>query len=135
MTSGEFVNITNRLEKYYDKEYNVEQKKIMFDTLKEWSAQQYAYAVKYCLENSKYLPRIADLKQALADYKPNYKNEDNNFEYVDCIRCNKKGLIQYFRKIEGNRYEYMALCNCNNGKYLKQTEYRFLPFIDEINKI
>lgn len=135
MTGSEFINLTSKLENYFGKEYTTEQRKIMYDILKDWSIQKYGQAVKYCLENCKYLPKIADFKQASTDYKPNYNNKNDNFEYVDCAKCKRRGLISYFKKWEDNRYEYVALCTCENGQHLKETEYRFLPFINEINRI
>ena len=136
MTGSEFINLTSKLENYFDKEYTTEQRKIMYNTLKNWSIQKYEQAVKYCIENCKYLPRIADFKQALTDYRPDYNNnKDDGFDYVNCDKCNKTGLVSYFKIWGNNKYEYIALCTCENGKHLKKTEYKSFPFVNEINKI
>ena len=130
MTAQEFINVTSRAETYYGKEYTNDQKKIMYDMLKTWTLKDYAKAITYCIENCKYLPKIADLKQFKADYKPNYKPEQDNFNYIDCKKCNK-GFISYYKPFEKYKYEYIALCTCENGQERKRQGCQY-NFITEI---
>lgn len=132
MNLQEFIQVTARAEKYYDKEYTNEQKKIMYDILKNWTVQEYSKAITYCIENCKYLPKIADIKQIKVDYKPNYTQEQDNFEYVKCEKCKNTGFIRYYKKLDQYTYEYVALCTCENGKHYKQNGYGILKFIPEI---
>ena len=67
MNNTEFVQATSRMERYYGKEYTTDQLKIMFDFLKGWNVEKYIKAINYCLRNSKYLPKIADLASANTD--------------------------------------------------------------------
>lgn len=134
MEINEFIKANSRLEQYYDKEYSEEQRKIMFDRLKNISVKDYIKAINICLEKCKFLPKIADIKSALAE--PNYATQNSQkIEFVKCDKCNN-GFVKYYKKIDNNtvpmEYEYIALCTCENG--LKQKEingYKF-SFINEV---
>lgn len=134
MTQSEFVEATSRLERYYDKEYSNEQLKIMYDFLKVWNKEKYIKAINYCLQNNKYLPKIADLTGAninIAKVK-----EDKRINFVKCNRCNGEGFIKYFREVKnGNniiKYEYIALCTCENAKKQKEINKYNLPTLAEV---
>lgn len=134
MTQSEFVEATSRLEKYYDKEYSNEQLKIMYDFLKDWNKEKYIKAINYCLQNNKYLPKIADLTGAninIAKVK-----EDKIINFVKCDRCNGEGFVKYFKEIKnGNdtlKYEYIALCTCENAKKQKEINKYNLPTLAEV---
>ena len=130
MTIEEFVKATNRLESYYGKEYTIEQRKIMYNLLKDWSIQDYIKGVTYCIENCKYLPKVADFKQMKADYKPNYTQQTDDFNYINCKKCTK-GFVRYYKQFENYKYEYIALCTCENGQERKKQGYQY-KFITEI---
>ena len=53
MTNGEFIEATSRLEKYYEKEFSIEQQRIMFEELREVSVEKYKKAITYCIRNNK----------------------------------------------------------------------------------
>lgn len=134
MTQSEFVEATSRLERYYDKEYSNEQLKIMYDFLKDWNKEKYIKAINYCLQNNKYLPKIADLTGAninIAKVK-----EDKRISFVKCDRCNGEGFIKYFKEVKnGNdtlKYEYIALCICENAKKQKEINKYNLPTLVEV---
>lgn len=129
MTGGEFINATSRLETYFGKEYTDEQRKIMFEILKDWSIEKYKKAVKYCLENCKYLPKIVDFKTMDINTRPDIR-EQNKIEFTECKKC-CQGFISYKRKYEKFNYEYIALCTCENGQKQKLNGYIF-PTIAEL---
>ncbi len=122
MTEAEFVKATNRLERYYDKDYTMEQIKIMFEMLKEMSIEKYNKAINHCIRNCKYIPKIADLTNADINTVKIENAEKINF--IKCNKCNGEGFIKYFKNIkDGNRilkYEYVALCTCENAKKQKE---------------
>lgn len=134
MEIKEFINGLDRLQKYYDKEYTEEQRKIMFSRLKDMSINEYNRAINLAIDKCKYLPKIADIKGVLVE--PN--NPVTNKPEINFIQCNKcdKGFIQYFKDIkDGERilkYSYVALCNCENGKKQKEINGYNLPFIAEV---
>jgi hypothetical protein len=130
LTIEEFVKATNRLESYYGKEYTIEQRKIMYNLLKDWSIQDYIKGVTYCIENCKYLPKVADFKQMKADYKPNYTQQTDDFNYINCKKCTK-GFVRYYKQFENYKCEYIALCTCENGRERKKQGYQY-KFITEI---
>ena len=119
MVINEFVEATNRLEKYFNKEYTSDQRAIMFDTLKQLSLAEYNRAVNYCIGNCKYLPKIADLKEGMAQIDHVQNREE--IQFIKCDKCND-GFVRYFKNIKAGGkiipYEFLALCTCENG--LKQ---------------
>ena len=134
MTNAEFVQVTGRLENYFDKKYTTEQLKEMFYMLKEWSSEKYTKAVKYCICNCKYLPKIVDLTNADISTVKTQSNKD--IDFVKCNKCNGEGFIKYFKeKNDGNRvlkYEYIALCTCQNSEKQRQINKYNLPTLAEL---
>ena len=119
MTNAEFVQATSRLENYFDKEYKQE---------------QYTKAVKYCIRNCKYLPKLADITSADISIVKTQSSKDINF--VKCDKCNGEGFIKYFRqKRDGDRvlkYEYIALCTCENAEKQRKINGYNLPTLAEL---
>lgn len=122
MTNAEFIQATARLEKYFDKEYKTEQLKEMFYAMQDWNLERYTRTVNYCIRNNKFLPKIADMLNT--DIGNVNTSRTQEIITVPCKRCNGSGLIKYFKKLEdGPRtltYEFIALCNCENGKQQKE---------------
>lgn len=137
MEINEFINATNRIEKYYDKEYTEEQRKIMYERLKDISIKEYNRAINNIFETNKYLPKLVDFRNALA--QPIQRTEEEfKIDFVKCNLCNGEGFVKYF-KIENNgdkpiRYEYVALCTCQNGIKQKEINGWNLPSIKQIEK-
>lgn len=134
MEINEFIQATNKLEKYYDKEYTEEQRKIMFDRLKDLSIKEYNRAINNVIDKCKFLPKISDIKQGLTENNNQVTNQPE-INFVKCEKCNE-GFVRYFREISGGtrklKYEYVALCDCENGKKQKEINGYDIPFINEI---
>ncbi len=135
MTNQEFVQATSRIEKYFEKEYTTDQLREMFEAVKRWDINKYAKAVTNCIRNCKYMPKIIDLLNA----EPVEKQEKQEIDFVKCDKCNSTGFIKYFVKEKNGdgfiNYEYLALCNCENGMNQRKINgYRF-PFASELNLI
>ena len=115
MEISEFINITNRIEKYYGKEYSNEQRKIMFEELGDMSIERLQQSVKSCIRSCKYMPKIADIIQASSEIKIFEKKR----EYTPCKMCDGVGFIKYYKILQENDYEYefMCKCTCKNGEY------------------
>lgn len=133
MTNAEFIQSTSRLEKYYDKEYSTDQLKIMFEMLKEWNAEKYRRAIDYCIRNSKYLPKVADLMSADSD--SSFVINKTEIDFVKCNKC-RDGFVKYFKNIKVNGktvpYEYLALCTCENGQKQRSINKYNFPSIAEL---
>lgn len=134
MTNEEFIQATSRLEGYFDKEYKTEQLKEMYNMLKDWNIEKYTKAVNYCICNCKYLPKIADITSA--DISTVNTQSNKKIEFVKCNKCNGEGFIKYFKqKKDGERtlkYEYIALCTCENAKKQKAINKYNFPTLAEI---
>lgn len=133
MELNDFIKITNRAETVFDKSYNDNQLTIMYEELQNLSKEVYTKAIKHCINTCKTLPKIADIRLFTNESKASSSEENNNTEYVNCKRCNK-GFIRYYRTVEDIRYEYVALCNCENGKIRQQQGYN-LPVSQNMKAI
>lgn len=134
MEIKEFINGLDRLQKYYDKEYTEEQRKIMYDRLKQLSNKEFVRAINIVLDTCKYLPKVADIKNALIQPNHTVTNKEE-IKFIKCEKCNN-GFIKYFKDIkDGDRilkYDYIALCTCENGRKQKEINGYKLPFITEV---
>lgn len=122
MILGDFIEATAKLEAYYEKEYTDEQRKIMFEELKNLSIERYRKIISQCIRSCKFLPKVADIIKANGDIIE-IKNEDNISKY-DCNKCNKTGYVIYTKIIQdGGRaipYTYALRCTCKNGENVNQ---------------
>lgn len=114
MTQSDFIEATNRIEQYYDKEYTNEQRKIMFEELKQWNIERYKKSIAIVIRNSKFLPKIADIIQASEEIREIQNNED--VKKVKCDKCNGTGYIEYDKKMFEQIYKYVCKCTCGNEK-------------------
>lgn len=114
MTQSDFIEATNRIEQYYDKEYTNEQRKIMFEELKQWKIERYKKSIAIVIRNSKFLPKIADIIQASEEIREIQNNED--IKKVKCDNCSETGYVEYEKRMYGQIYKYACKCTCENGK-------------------
>lgn len=141
MQIDEFINATSRLEKYYDKEYTTEQRKIMFDELQNLSIERYKQLISTLIRKSKFLPKVADFAEV--NMETPYIKQDET-QKTECKKCNSTGYLIYTKVIkDGNRnlnYQYACLCNCRNAeKYegwnTSDKRYRsnyYTPYAEEV---
>ena len=129
MNMQEFLQATARAETYFDKQYSNEQSKIMYDTFKEWTLHDYAKALTYCIENKKFLPKIADIKEFKTEYRPDYTTKEEQ-KYKSCSKC-KEGFVFFKKKFENYMYEFVALCTCENGQQRFKQGYQY-KYITEV---
>ena len=114
MTWHEFFEITKKIEEYYDKQYSTEQMQIMYEQLKDWDKDKYRVCVDYVLRRSKYLPKLADLFDAVKETKVKKEQEK---EHTECDTCNGTGYIQETRLINGLDYKFAHICpDCDNAE-------------------
>lgn len=142
MTESEFITETSRIEQYYDKDYTDEQRRIMYEELREFSIERYRQLTKAVIRKSKYLPKIADFEEA--NLKEPYINQ-NDDKKIECKKCNSTGYVIYSKIIkDGDKKiinKYGALCNCGNAKKYEgwnipdkrfKSEY-YTPLAKELN--
>lgn len=141
MTNGEFIEATSRLEKYYEKEFSIEQQRIMFEELREVSVEKYKKAITYCIRNSKFLPKIADILNAMNEVKTIVAKETTR---IECKKCKGVGYVPYYKKIDNGGkeiiYQFFAVCDCGNekrydGTTISDIEHKskfYVPLMNEI---
>ena len=122
MIRSEFVEATSRLETYYEKDYTDEQRKIMFDELKNLSIERYRKVISQCIRSCKFLPKVADLIKANGDIIETGENKE--ITKYECDKCNQTGYVIYTKIIQdGGRaipYTYALRCTCKNGENANQ---------------
>lgn len=126
MQIDEFIEVSNRMEQYYDKEYTTEQRQIMYEELKDWNINRYKKAVSIAIRSCKFLPKLADIIQASTEIRETQNNEEN--QSVECNKCNGTGFIEYKKKANGMIYDFACRCTCLNG----QRQDNSIPTYQEI---
>lgn len=126
MTNIEFLEITQEIEKFYEKELSTEQSRIWFDELKKITKERYRQISRECYKTTKFMPKLADIIE-INKSLPNPAKADDG-EIVECDKCGGTGLVCYKRKVEGYVYDYAARCECKNGMRLS----KIIPSILEV---
>ena len=141
MTNGEFIEATSRLEKYYEKEFSIEQQRIMFDELREVSVEKYKKAITYCIRNNKFIPKVSDILNAINEVKTIVAKETTR---IECKKCKGVGYVPYYKKIDNGGkeiiYQFFAVCDCGNekrydGTTISDIEHKskfYVPLMNEI---
>lgn len=128
MEINEFIEATNRIEKYFEKEYTTEQRQIMFEEVRKMPLEKYIKAVNNCIRTCKFMPKLADILKAFVDI--DNVNYDKKREYVPCEICGGDGFVRYTKILQGNGYEYdyACRCTCKNGEYYNMS----IPTFEEL---
>jgi len=141
MTNGEFIEATSRLEKYYEKEFSIEQQRIMFEELREVSVEKYKKAITYCIRNNKFIPKVSDILNAINEVKTIVAKETTR---IECKKCKGVGYVPYYKKIDNGGkeiiYQFFAVCDCGNekrydGTTISDIEHKskfYVPLMNEI---
>ena len=120
MISGEFIEATSRLEKYFEKSYTTEQLQIMYEELKNLSIDRYKQIIAKCIRDKKFLPKIADILEINNELMI-IKTREEVEETERCSKCNSKGFILYQKRNTEVNYTYTFACRCtckNGNNYL-----------------
>lgn len=126
MQINEFIEASNRMERYYDKEYTSEQRQIMYEELKDWNIEKYRKAISIAIRNCKFLPKLADIIQASAEIRDiQSRAEDKG---IKCNKCNGTGFIEFKKQVYGMTYNFACRCSCLNGQRQNHT----IPTYQEI---
>ena len=142
MTEGQFIEITSRMEKYYEKELNQEQRRFWFENLKNMPVENYRKISYELMKNCKYLPRYADVQEIIKNTKFDERNIQKEKVYEKCNICGGTGLIKFYQKQQNGdeiiNFEYLARCSCRNSQNYdwkdKEGNY-IIPDARELNLI
>lgn len=146
MEIAEFIEETNRIENFFEKELTKFQRDEWFKELRNMPLSRYRQLVNQTFRQCKFMPKLADIVSINIDL-PYGSNNNNIRERVACNICNGDGVIKYYREIENGGeklvYEYYARCNCENGKEfnydgttISDTKHRskfYIPLITQLN--
>ena len=128
MQITEFIEETNKIEKFYNKSLEQYEKDIWFQNLKLLSVKRYQEIIKRVFVENKFMPKLADIIEINKEMpydKPKVVKEQ-------CNICHGKGFKTYKKIIKNGNveipYTYVARCNCRNGNL-----YLAFPSIAEVN--
>ena len=88
MTSGEFIEATDELEKYYKKELTVEERRIWFEELKNINVIRYKAILKEIFRQKTFMPKLADIININKTLYIETKQEE--IKTVECDICGRK---------------------------------------------
>ena len=125
MQINEFIEATARLETYYDKEYTIEQRSIMYEELKNLDITRYRQLISVVLRKCKFMPKLADFNEANIEEPYKTKQEETK---IECKKCNGTGYIIYTKIVNDGirqlKYSNAAICDCGNAKQYKGWEMK-----------
>lgn len=118
MNQLDFLELTNKLEKNFDKKYSEDQLKIMYENLKKLDLDRYKLIIDKLIREKKFLPKlneILDTNVSIGFYQKH--------EVKDCPICGGTGYLIYKKEINGHLYDYGALCECGNAPEYKGEQF------------
>ncbi len=142
MEISEFIEATNRLERYFDKEYTKDQMQEAYKELKEFEIERYQFLISQAIRECKFLPKVADFFRINSE-NPHVTVKEKK-EKVYCKKCNSTGYVIYKKKIDNGSQvfynQYAAVCECGNssiykGLDIKDKEHRtdfYTPTVQEL---
>jgi len=125
MKIEEFLEHTNKLEKFFNKELEQFEKDIWFQELKPLTAKRYLQIIKKLYTQNKFMPKLADIVE-LNRILP-FDNNQQQTKKENCKRCGNKGFIIYQTVYNGNTYDTFAKCTCKNAE-----PYKAWPSIEQV---
>lgn len=125
MKFEEFMEETEKIENFYNKEITDEQKKIWFSELKGMDIKRFKYVISQVYRTCKFLPKLADIIEINTSLGYSQVKKEETIE--KCNKCKGTGYITYWKKIKNGEKEipceYMAVCSCGKQKQYKGWEY------------
>ena len=118
MEISEFIDVTTKMENFFEKELTKFQRDEWYKEFKNIPVSRYRQIINQTFRQCKFMPKLADLVSINTELP---YNTNNNIikEKVECNKCKGKGVIQYFKEVDnGNskmKYEHYAKCECANG--------------------
>lgn len=96
MTNTEFVEETNNLEKFFDKDLKDFERAIWFRELKDIDVARYRQIVKEAYRQCKFMPKLADIIK-INNELPKTKTQKEDKSEMQCDFC-KNNRIHYLSK-------------------------------------
>lgn len=137
----EFMQETDKLEKFYNKELEQYEKDIWFQELKTISIKRYQQVIKKAYTECKFMPKLADIVSINKELPYNTNNNNINTK-IECNICKGLGVVEYLKKIEDREYKYFAKCKCQNaqnfnydGTKISDNKHKSLYYIPSISEV
>ena len=126
------METVEKMQRFYDKEMNEEEKKIWFENFKTMDIKRFKYLVAETYKKSKFMPKLADMIELnkTVGYDAKFLDKGNQ-NLQNCAKCNNTGYIIYKKKIDESVYDYVAICSCGRKKPYRNERY-FIPLAKEI---
>lgn len=141
MELKEFIEETNKIERFYEKSLDEFQREQWYNNLRYLPINRYRQLIKEIYNRCKFMPKLADVMEINKEMP--YNTERKEVEKVQCNLCNSDGVIKYIKKQENREYEFFARCKCQNGnKFIydgtkltddKHKSKFYIPTLEQIN--
>jgi len=119
MLEEEFTRGVNVLQAVYPRGMTTNRIRTIYENYflqENYNAETWIKACRNIGATSKFFPNIAEMKSAYWEAAREKKIE---ITHSDCEFCDN-GLRSYFKKKNGTRYTYCALCDCELGDQYSQ---------------
>ena len=131
MNKQEFIEITSKIEKFYNKEYNQEQSKQIYEKFKNETIEKYSQIQQEVIKTCKFMPTLADFIEAKNRLSTQRKGVEK--ERFKCKTCGGTGMVPY-KKYDNElkqEYQYVARCVCPNAEGIS----KIIPTIIEVGLV
>lgn len=126
MTSSEFISELEKTERFFGKTLTDEQKSIWFENLKRMDVKRFKYILSECYRRSEFFPALSKILE-IDDELGHILRKEELREIVDCDICLGRGFVLYYKKKDGQTYQYVAKCSCKNAE-----EYLAFPSLSQV---
>jgi len=119
MLEIEFTEGMNVLQAVYPRSMTTDRIRTIYENYfihENYNPETWIKACRDIGATSKYFPSIAEMKSAYWDAA---KEKNTEITHTDCEFCDN-GLRSYFKKKNGTRYTYSAICDCEAGAQYSQ---------------
>jgi len=142
MTQNEFIEATNRLEIYFDKEYTNGQRQEMFKELRDINVERYRQLVSAIIRKNKFLPKIADFTETNIELPFIVQKQER--QKIECKKCHGTGYLIHTKVINNGdkklKNQYACVFKCGNAKKYEgwkvaDKRYRsnfYIPLVEEL---
>ncbi len=118
MKIPEFIEETEKIEKFFSKELDEYQRQIWYRELKVINVNRYKQIIMQVFRKCKFMPKLADILE-INDILPYIQNTDKQNKTTKCQQCKGLGIILEKRILNNGvqeiEYTYALRCNCLNG--------------------
>lgn len=144
MDKKDFDKLITEMQNFYGKRLTPTEIEIYFKELEFMSAPRFNLILDTCYKNNKFMPKLSEILEVHKSIS--YKVYDNKPKTVikgNCSICGNSGYVPYWKIINGNKHQYMAVCECGrkqrfDGRATEDETQKldvYIPTAKEVNVV